>query len=45
MEIKPAGAGISIIETDLEVEFAAPLGYVEPTRQPVRASAPAVHQN
>jgi ubiquitin fusion degradation protein 1 len=29
MESKPA-PGISIIETDLEVDFAAPLGYVEP---------------
>lgn len=33
MEIKPDRApkhGISIIETDLEVDFAPPLGYVEP---------------
>ena len=31
MEIKPATKGaISILETDLEVDFAAPLGYVEP---------------
>ena len=29
MESKPASA-ISIIETDLEVDFAAPKGYVEP---------------
>lgn len=29
METKPA-KGISIIETDLEVDFAAPVGYVEP---------------
>ncbi|KAH6563121.1 hypothetical protein BASA61_006836 [Batrachochytrium salamandrivorans] len=34
METKPEGKGISIIETDLEVDFAAPLGYVEP--EPVR---------
>ncbi|KAI9295722.1 ubiquitin fusion degradation protein UFD1 [Neoconidiobolus thromboides FSU 785] len=32
MEIKPEGRGISIIETDLEVDFAEPLGYVEPQR-------------
>ncbi|KAJ3089259.1 ubiquitin fusion degradation protein [Quaeritorhiza haematococci] len=32
METKPAKKGISIIETDLEVDFAPPLGYVEPTR-------------
>ncbi|KAI8920643.1 ubiquitin fusion degradation protein [Entophlyctis helioformis] len=32
MEIKPEGPGISIIETDLEVDFAAPLGYKEPER-------------
>ena len=25
---------ISVIETDCEVEFAAPLDYVEPSRQP-----------
>jgi ubiquitin fusion degradation protein 1 len=30
METKPSDVGISIIETDLEVDFAAPLGYVEP---------------
>ncbi|EGF78512.1 hypothetical protein BATDEDRAFT_4457, partial [Batrachochytrium dendrobatidis JAM81] len=30
METKPDGNGISIIETDLEVDFAAPLGYVDP---------------
>ena len=32
METKPGGQGISIIETDLEVDFAPPLGYVEPER-------------
>jgi ubiquitin fusion degradation protein 1 len=32
MEIKPASAkhAISIVETDLQVDFAAPVGYVEP---------------
>ncbi|CAE6426055.1 unnamed protein product [Rhizoctonia solani] len=40
MELKPeqpnAGGppGISIIDTDLEVDFAAPKGYVEPVRTP-----------
>ncbi|KAF9454577.1 UFD1-domain-containing protein [Macrolepiota fuliginosa MF-IS2] len=32
MEAKPGGEGISIIDTDLEVDFAAPVGYVEPER-------------
>ncbi|KAI9336798.1 ubiquitin fusion degradation protein 1 [Obelidium mucronatum] len=32
MESKPGGKGISVIETDLEVDFAAPLGYKEPER-------------
>ncbi|GAA5979124.1 hypothetical protein JCM11641_008434 [Rhodosporidiobolus odoratus] len=30
MEVEPAGPAISVIDTDLEVEFAPPLGYVEP---------------
>lgn len=34
MEIQPAGAAISIINTDLEVDFAPPKGYVEPERKP-----------
>ena len=32
METKPGGEGISVLDTDLEVDFAAPLGYVEPER-------------
>ncbi|KJA27115.1 hypothetical protein HYPSUDRAFT_132045 [Hypholoma sublateritium FD-334 SS-4] len=32
METKPGGAGINVVDTDLEVDFAAPLGYVEPER-------------
>ncbi|KAF8077860.1 ubiquitin fusion degradation protein UFD1-domain-containing protein [Lyophyllum atratum] len=32
METNPGGEGISILDTDLEVDFAAPLGYVEPER-------------
>ncbi|KAG0097361.1 ubiquitin fusion degradation protein, partial [Podila epicladia] len=38
MEIKPEGLGISIVETDLEVDFAPPVGYQEPT--PVPRSRP-----
>ncbi|PWZ02351.1 UFD1-domain-containing protein [Testicularia cyperi] len=34
MEITPNSDGISIIETDLEVDFAPPKGYVEPAPQP-----------
>lgn len=36
MEIKPENAkhAISIVETDLQVDFAPPVGYVEPTRAP-----------
>lgn len=37
METKPEGPGISIIDTDLEVDFETPVGYVEPPRP---ASAP-----
>ncbi|KAJ3208663.1 ubiquitin fusion degradation protein [Entophlyctis luteolus] len=32
VESKPGGKGISVIETDLEVDFAPPLGYKEPER-------------
>jgi len=32
MEADPGGAGISVLDTDLEVDFAAPVGYVEPER-------------
>ncbi|KAF9535251.1 ubiquitin fusion degradation protein UFD1-domain-containing protein [Crepidotus variabilis] len=32
METKPGGEGLNILDTDLEVDFAAPLGYVEPER-------------
>ncbi|KAF9187564.1 ubiquitin fusion degradation protein [Haplosporangium sp. Z 767] len=38
MEIKPPGVGISIVETDLEVDFAPPVGYQEPA--PVSRSRP-----
>ena len=32
METHPGGEGIDVLDTDLEVDFAAPLGYVEPER-------------
>lgn len=32
METQPGGEGISVIDTDLEVDFAAPVGYKEPER-------------
>jgi ubiquitin fusion degradation protein 1 len=32
MESQPGGEGISVLDTDLEVDFAAPVGYVEPER-------------
>lgn len=32
MEASPGGEGISVLDTDLEVDFAAPVGYVEPER-------------
>ncbi|KAJ3514367.1 hypothetical protein NMY22_g14754 [Coprinellus aureogranulatus] len=41
METKPGGLGegISVLDTDLEVDFAAPVGYVEPERP--KPAAPA----
>ena len=35
METSPGGQGISVLDTDLEVDFAAPVGYVEPERPKV----------
>ncbi|THU88403.1 UFD1-domain-containing protein [Dendrothele bispora CBS 962.96] len=32
METVPGGGGISVLDTDLEVDFAPPVGYVEPER-------------
>ncbi|KAI8325146.1 UFD1-domain-containing protein [Martensiomyces pterosporus] len=32
LEIKPEASAINIVETDLSVDFAPPLGYVEPSR-------------
>lgn len=34
MEVQPDAAGISVLNTDLEVDFAPPVGYVEPERKP-----------
>ena len=34
MEVKPDAAGITIVDTDLEVDFAPPKGYVEPEYKP-----------
>jgi ubiquitin fusion degradation protein 1 len=39
METKPGGEGISVLDTDLEVDFAPPVGYVEPERP--KAAPPA----
>ena len=37
MQVKPEEMqSICIIETDLEVDFAAPVGYVEPSVKPKR---------
>ncbi|KAL2917523.1 ubiquitin fusion degradation protein [Polyrhizophydium stewartii] len=48
METKPEGSGISIIETDLEVDFAPPVGYQEPERPrrgPVNKSATSIEEH
>ena len=39
METNPGGEGISVLDADLEVDFAAPVGYVEPERP--KAAPPA----
>lgn len=41
VETKPEGPGISIIDTDLEVDFDTPVGYVEPPR-PAPAPIPTM---
>jgi ubiquitin fusion degradation protein 1 len=41
MEVQPDTAGIYIREVDLEVDFAPPVGYVEPERKPA-APAPTM---
>ncbi|ORZ32091.1 ubiquitin fusion degradation protein UFD1-domain-containing protein, partial [Catenaria anguillulae PL171] len=37
-ELKPANA-VNLLDTDLEVDFAPPVGYVEPERKPTPSSA------
>jgi ubiquitin fusion degradation protein 1 len=32
LETSPGGEGISVLDTDLEVDFAPPKGYIEPER-------------
>jgi len=39
METMPGGEGICVVDTDLEVDFAPPVGYVEPERP--KAAPPA----
>ena len=39
MEIQPDAAGIHILNTDLEVDFAEPVGYVAPERKPAAPAA------
>ena len=39
METSPGGEGIDVLDTDLEVDFAAPKGYVEPERPKVAPPA------
>lgn len=41
VDTKPEGPGISIIDTDLEVDFDTPVGYVEPPR-PAPAPIPTM---
>jgi ubiquitin fusion degradation protein 1 len=39
METSPGGEGIDVLDTDLEVDFATPKGYVEPERPKVAPPA------
>lgn len=41
LEVKPENDkhGVSVLETDVEVDFAAPLGYVEPSRTPASGAS------
>lgn len=45
METTPGGEGISILDTDLEVDFAPPVGYVEPERPKATLSTMASKLN
>lgn len=42
MEITPPGPAISVLDTDLEVDFAPPVGYVEPEYKPRGADLPTM---
>ncbi|GJN88646.1 hypothetical protein Rhopal_001612-T1 [Rhodotorula paludigena] len=42
MEITPPGPAISVIDTDLEVDFAPPVGYVEPEYKKPSDSLPSM---
>ncbi|KAI5479594.1 ubiquitin fusion degradation protein 1 [Pseudohyphozyma bogoriensis] len=42
MEITPPGPAISVLDTDLEVDFATPLGYVEPDYKKLSQPAPTM---
>ncbi|GAA6061602.1 hypothetical protein JCM10212_000910 [Sporobolomyces blumeae] len=42
MEIVPAGPAISVLDTDLEVDFAPPVGYVEPEYKPRGSDLPTM---
>lgn len=42
MEITPPGPAISVLDTDLEVDFAPPVGYVEPEYKPRGADLPTL---
>ncbi|GAA5931850.1 polyubiquitin-binding protein UFD1 [Sporobolomyces koalae] len=44
MEITPPGPAISVVDTDLEVDFAPPVGYVEPEYKPRGVDLPTMAQ-
>lgn len=47
LEVKPHfedHQGISVVETDLQVEFAAPVGYVEPSSQKPAQAAVSIQR-
>ncbi|GAA5875600.1 hypothetical protein JCM3774_006114 [Rhodotorula dairenensis] len=44
MEITPPGPAISVIDTDLEVDFAPPVGYVEPEYKRPSESLPSMRE-
>lgn len=47
LEVKPetSNKGICVVETDLETDFAPPVGYVEPERQPVQPAVSLAPKN